>query len=316
MEAAAASTPAMTGRTRVIAIIGDPVEHSLSPAMHNAAFRRLGLDAVYVPFHVRPPDLEEAIAGVRALGIAGLNVTVPHKEAVLSLLDGLSAEARELGAVNTIVRRGERLLGHNTDSRGFGAALEAAGVDTVGRSCLVIGAGGGARAVAAALVGGRCGELTVVNRTPGRAERLVERLRRGRRGQRLCAAPWSVLDERGFLRRVDVVVNCTPVGLGGEGLDALAYDATDRACVFVDLVYGPRATPFLTRARRLGRRTLDGLGMLLHQGALAFTLWTGREAPLATMAAALRRASSGRTSLTQLRGSSKRSRTAPRRRRR
>lgn len=292
------------------------MEHSLSPAMHNAAFRRLRLDAIYVPFHVRPSDLEEAMAGVRVLGISGLNVTVPHKEAIIPLLDGLSVEARTLGAVNTIVRRGPRLLGHNTDSRGFRASLEAARIDVIGRSCLVIGAGGGACAVAAALMGARCRELIVVNRTVRRAERLVERLRR--RARVLRAAPWSVLTDRDLLGRVDMVVNCTPVGLGGQELDALAYDATGRGCVFVDLVYGPTPTPFLARARRLGRRTLDGLGMLLHQGALAFTLWTGREAPLATMAAALHRArsSTSRTSLTQLRASSKRSHAAPRRRRR
>jgi shikimate dehydrogenase len=310
--------PAMTGRTRVIGIIGDPVEHSLSPAMHNAAFRRLGLDAVYVPFRVEPADLEEAMAGVRALGIAGLNVTVPHKEAVIPLLDGLSAEARTLAAVNTIVRRGPRLLGHNTDSRGFRAALAAARVNVAGRSCLVIGAGGSARAVSAALIAARCRELTVVNRTRRRAERLTRLMRRLRRGrQRLRAAPWSALADRGTLEGVDIVVNCTPVGLGGRALHALAYDATARTCLFVDLVYGATPTPFLAQARRLGRRTLDGLGMLLHQGALAFTLWTGREAPLATMAAALHRARPGaRAALTQLGASSKRSPTAPRRRRR
>jgi shikimate dehydrogenase len=309
--------PAMTGRTRVVGIIGDPVEHSLSPAMHTAAFRRLRLDAVYVPFHVRPEQLEEAMAGLRALGIAGLNVTVPHKEAVVPLLDDLSAEARALGAVNTIVRRGARLLGHNTDSRGFRAALDAARVGVAGRSCLVIGAGGSARAVAAALVGAGCGELTVVNRTPRRAERLRRRIER-RRGQILRVAPWSVLADGGVLGRVDIVVNCTPVGLlAGQALDALAYEATSAACLFVDLVYGAKPTPFLSRARRLGRRTLDGLGMLLHQGALAFSLWTGRDAPLAIMAAALRQALPGsRVSLTQLGASSKRSPTAPRRRRR
>jgi len=292
------------------------VEHSLSPAMHNAAFRRLRIDAVYVPLRVEPATLEEAMAGVRALGIAGLNVTVPHKEAVIPLLDGLSAEARRLEAVNTIVRRGARLLGHNTDSRGFRAALEAARVDVAGRSCLVVGAGGGARAVAAALTGAGCGELTVVNRTPRRAERL-RRLIRRRRGQIFRVAPWSALADGGVLGRVDIVVNCTPVGLAGQALDALAYDATTPACLFVDLVYGATPTPFLARARRVGRRTLDGLGMLLHQGALAFTLWTGRDAPLAIMAAALRRALPGsHVSLTQLGASSKQSSTAPRRRRR
>jgi shikimate dehydrogenase len=305
----------ITGKTRVIGIIGSPVEHSLSPAMHNAAFRQLKLDIVYVPFHVQPSQLPGAMAGVRALGVSGLNVTVPHKEAVIPLLDGLSPEARRLGAVNTVVRRGTRLLGHNTDSRGFLAALRASRIPVAGRSALVIGAGGSARAVVAALAAARCRRTTIVNRTAERAARLAQEFRRGRRA--VTDAPWPLLLDRTFLGGLDVIVNCTPMGLGGQGLDALAYDATAPQCVFVDLVYGAAPTPFLRRARALGRRTQDGLGMLLHQGALAFTLWTGRRAPLATMASALRRAI-GRSSmsLTQLPPGTKRSSTAPGRRRR
>ena len=276
------------GSTRIVGILGDPVEHSMSPAMQNAAFEALGLDIAYVAFRVHSADLPAAVNGVRALGMAGANVTVPHKEAIVPLLDGISAEARALGAVNTVVRRGRRLLGHNTDSGGFSAALAASGVRLAGRSAILIGAGGAARAVVAALQRGRCRDITIINRAPERARRLVRQMRRPR--SRLLVAPWPALADDALIQRADLIVNCTPVGLAGEHLDTLAYDAARQGCVFVDLVYGSAPTPFLRRAQRLGRRTVDGTGMLLHQGALAFSLWTGRRAPVAVMARALRRA--------------------------
>jgi shikimate dehydrogenase len=264
----------------------------MSPAMQNAAFEALGLDIAYVPFRVRPADLPPAVNGLRALAMVGANITVPHKEAIVPLLDGISAEARALGAVNTVVRRGRRLLGHNTDSGGFSAALGASGVQLAGRSAVLIGAGGAARAVVAALQRGRCRDITLINRTPERARRLVRQMQRPRR--RLVTAPWSALADDTLIGRADLIVNCTPLGLAGEHVDTLAYDAARPGCVFVDLVYGSAPTPFLRRAQRLGRPTVDGTGMLLHQGALAFSLWTGRRAPLAVMARALRRARGAR----------------------
>lgn len=278
----------ISGHTGIVGILGDPVEHSMSPAMHNAAFEALGLDLTYVPFRVRPADLREAVMGLRALALVGANVTVPHKEAIVPLLDGLSAEARRLGAVNTVVRRGHRLLGHNTDSPGFAASLAAARVQLAGRSAVLIGAGGSARAVVAALQRGRCREITIINRTVERARRLVRQMQRSR--EPVAAAPWAALANDTLIEQADLIVNCTPLGLGGERVEKLASAATRNTCVFVDLVYGTTPTPFLRHARRLGRRTVDGTGMLLHQGALAFSLWTGRRAPLAVMARALRRA--------------------------
>jgi shikimate dehydrogenase len=304
----------ITGRTSIVGIFGDPVEHSLSPAMHNAALAAAGLDWVYVPLRVRPADLGPAVAGVRAMGFTGLNVTVPHKETIIPFLDAVSAEARGLGAVNTVVRRGRRLVGHNTDSRGFEGSLRAARVRLDGRAVLMVGAGGAARAVAAALVRSRCGSLTIVNRTRIRAQRLARQL--GARAARVTVAPWEALADEALVRRLDVIVNCTSVGLHGEPLETLAYEATADGCVFVDLVYRRDPTPFLARARRLRRRTVDGLGMLLHQGALAFTLWTGRRAPLAVMTSALRRAAGGRRgALTREHPGAIARRTAPRRRR-
>jgi shikimate dehydrogenase len=260
--------------------------------MHNAAFEALDLDLTYVPFRVRPADLREAVMGLRALALVGANVTVPHKEAIVPLLDGVSAEARRLGAVNTVVRRGHRLLGHNTDSQGFAASLAAARVQLAGRSAVLIGAGGSARAVVAALQHGGCREITIINRTVERARRLARQMHRSR--GHVAAAPWSALADETLIEQADLIVNCTPLGLGGEHVEMLPSAATRNTCVFVDLVYGTTLTPFLRHARRLGRRTVDGTGMLLHQGALAFSLWTGRHAPVAVMARALRRAMRGR----------------------
>ncbi len=278
----------------MVGIIGDPVEHTRSPAMHNAGFAALGLNFVYVPLHVRTANLAAAVAGARALGVAGFNVTVPHKERVLPFLDGISRDARRLGAVNTVVRRGARLLGHNTDGDGFLAALAAAGIPVRGRAGLVIGAGGAARAVLGALLRAGCGPLTIVNRTSSRAHRLRDRL--GRAAARVRVAPWRALADPHLLAGAELVINATSLGLHGEPIEGLACAATPRRCVFVDLIYGPRPTPFLLHARRARRRAFDGLGMLLHQGALAFSLWTGRRAPLAVMRRALagaRRARAG-----------------------
>lgn len=277
----------ITGHTGVVGIIGDPVEHSLSPAMQNAAFQAARLDMVYVPFRVRRDELRRAVESLRALGILGVNVTVPHKQAVLPLLDSVSSEAKKLGAVNTIVVEGRKLVGHNTDARGFRASLKAARVRLDGKRALVIGAGGAARAIVSALLEARCARIWVVNRTPANARRLVHGFRSAR--SRLDTLPWNALEDASTVAAADLIVNCTSVGLHGEALE-LSYGATHARCVFADLVYGRTRTPFVARAQRLGRRTIDGTGMLIHQGALAFSLWTGRRAPLDTMRKALQAA--------------------------
>jgi shikimate dehydrogenase len=276
----------ISGRTRIVGIIGDPVEHSLSPAMHNAAFRALELDYVYVAFHVRPLALRAAVAGIRALGIAGMNVTVPHKERIVRMLDSVSAMGRRVGAINTIVNRNGRLHGENTDVIGVSAALREAKFQVRGARVLVIGAGGGARAVLAALADGKAAAATVANRTARRAKALARRPATGH--IQTVATGLGSLEDTDLLATVDMVINTTSVGLHGGPFLPLAYAATPRRCLFFDLVYG--ATGFLAAAAAAGRNTLDGSSMLLHQGAAAFTLWTGHPAPLAVMHRALRRA--------------------------
>ncbi len=265
----------VTGRTRLAGVIGWPVRHSVSPAIHNAAFAALDLDWVYVALPVPPGRAAEAIVGMDATGIEGLSVTMPHKAAVAACLDHLTADASALGAVNCVFRDGERLVGDNTDGGGFVDSLRDAGVDPDGMTCGVLGAGGAGRAVVRGLVGAGAARVVVVNRRADRGEQAAALA--GDRGE---------VGDASALRSVDLVVNATPLGMGDDdrlpvGVDGLAADA-----VVADLVYHPRVTPWLEAAEATGRATVGGLGMLVHQAARAFSRWTGHEAPVAAMQAA------------------------------
>ena len=273
-------------QARLFGVLGDPVDHSLSPAMHNAAFAATGLPHLYLRYRVPPAELGAALEEARALRMGGLNLTVPLKEAVLPFLDGLTIEATRAGAVNTIVLAagGRRLLGDNTDGRGF---LRAIGGRVVlrGSVAVLIGAGGSARAVGGALAGAGCARLIIANRTLARAEALADRLARTA-GLDTVAGPLAALATGDVLEEAALVVNTTPLGLAGRRLP-IRYQASRPRCLFVDLVYGSRPTPFLAGATRARRPTLDGGLMLLHQGALAFEAWTGLRAPRTAMARAL-----------------------------
>lgn len=279
----------INGETRVTGIFGDPVAHTLSPAMHNAAFAALGLNFVYLPFHVRREALAAAVAGIKALGLAGVNITVPHKEAVLPLIDGVAEEARLIGAVNTVVNRGGELIGHNTDATGFLRALQEAGFDPTGRPAVVIGAGGAARAVVAALARAGVREITIFNRTVSRATVLAELARA--EGVATAALSWADLAGTGkkVVARAALVVQTTSVGMHPQEEEAppVPPEALGPGQLVVDLIYSPRETRLLRLARAAGAKTQNGMAMLLHQGAAAFELWTGREAPLGVMRAAL-----------------------------
>lgn len=283
----------ITATTRIVAVIGDPIAHSRSPVMHNAAFRALGLDFAYCAFRVRPDDVGAAIAAVRALGLAGLNVTIPHKQAVIPHLDALSPVARLTGAVNTIVNRDGVLHGDNTDVPGLSRALDEAGLAPRAKLALVLGAGGSARATVAALAR-RTRTVVVAARRPEQADALIADLQPGVRA-RLIAVPLADLatddgPAAKHLAAADVVVNTTPVGMHGGDFLPFAFAATPRGCLYYDLVYTERVTPFLAAAKRARRRGANGLGMLLHQGAVAFEQWTGVAAPVAVMRSALRAA--------------------------
>ncbi|KUK83284.1 MAG: Shikimate dehydrogenase [Pelotomaculum thermopropionicum] len=282
-------TGGISGRTGVCGIIGCPVEHSFSPAMHNAAFTALGLDFVYVPFQVSPRLLPAAVTAVRALGLVGVNVTVPHKQAVLPFLDELSEAARLAGAVNTIVNRSGWLYGDNTDGKGFLRSLdEGAAFVPSGRTALILGAGGAARAVASELALAGAKKLVVVNRSLERAARLAGFVTE-KTGVRAEVVPWpatesdTIADE--VLREADLVVQTTSLGMypGVMSTVPLPYEWFRPGQVACDLVYNPVETLFLRKAARAGATVVDGLGMLLHQGALSFEMWTGAAAPLEVM---------------------------------
>jgi shikimate dehydrogenase len=251
--------------------------------MHNAAFQALGLDYRYVPFAVPPAALGNATKGLRALGFIGANLTIPHKERVIPWLDDLSREARLIGAVNTIVRRGERLIGYNTDAGGFLRAFrEDTGVRVRGGDFLVLGAGGAARAVVVALAMAGARGIAVLNRSAGRARGLIRRLQPAFPG-----VEWSTPPPRSLpcARRVRGVIQCTSVGCVGDP-SPVPREWLEPRLVVYDLIYHAPTT-LLRDAESVGARCAGGLGMLLHQGAMAFALWTGRKAPIAVMRRAL-----------------------------
>jgi shikimate dehydrogenase len=268
-------------------IIGHPVAHSLSPVFQSAAFAARGLDVRYELWDTPPGTLAGRVASLHNDAVIGANVTVPHKEAVIPLLDDLDEQAAPVGAVNTIVNRAGRLTGYNTDGPGFLRALAAeAGFDCRGRSVLILGAGGAARGIAFAVAASGAAEVAVLNRSAARAERLVADVARAGFAARALPPGQS-------LARYDCIVNCTSVGMhGGPDPAGIPINVAALApgALVVDIVYAPEQTPLLRAAAGRGIRSLPGLPMLIYQGALAFELWTGIEAPVDVMFAAARKA--------------------------
>ncbi|MGQ0832992.1 MAG: shikimate dehydrogenase [Microthrixaceae bacterium] len=273
----------ISGATKAAGVIGTPVRHSLSPVIFNAAFAASGLDWTYLAFEVPEGAAGLAMGGMRALGIEGVSVTMPHKSAVVEALDEVTADVAALGAANCVQRRGTELIGHNTDGPGLLDALRLdEGIDIEGKRFAVVGAGGAARAVIRALGRGGAASVLVVNRSVGPAEEAA----------RLAGAVGRV-GAAAEVRDTDVVINATPLGMGivvtttGDP-EPLPVDPAllGEGQVVVDLVYHPAVTPLLAEARSRGVRTVNGLGMLIHQAAHAFRLWTGEEPPLEVMSAA------------------------------
>ncbi len=280
-------------KTKLVGLLGYPVAHSLSPLIHNTAFRAQGLDWIYVALPVAPADVAEAVAGLKALGFVGSNVTVPHKQAVLPLMDVLSPEAQAVGAVNTIVCRreadGVTLYGDNTDVEGFLAPLHPF-ADTLREApMLIFGAGGAARAVAFALLGAfRPQRLTLAARTPAKAERLAQDLAPYDPTGALHVVPLA--EARSAVQESRLLVNATPAGMHPH-IDATPWpDAaafSDEQLVY-DLIYKPEQTRLLRDAAAHGAHTLGGLDMLIHQAAASYAEWTGREMPVDRVREALR----------------------------
>jgi shikimate dehydrogenase len=274
----------ISGKTQVCGVIGDPIEHTMSPVMHNAAFRELGLDYVYVAFRVKSEELARAIVGMRALNIRGLNVTIPHKVSIIPLLDSLDPVAEKIGAVNTVVNRDGVLKGYNTDATGFLQALLDKGVEPRGKNVVILGAGGAARAISFILAE-REANLVILNRREELdwAEELARKLS-SVFGKETRALELQESNLRMALDKAEVLVNATCVGMSPNNDETPVPAGLLRPDLVVfDIVYNPIKTKLATQAAQAGCETVMGLDMLVWQGALAFEMWTGKQAPVSLM---------------------------------
>jgi shikimate dehydrogenase len=276
---------AIGGRTAVTAVIGDPVEHSMSPAMHNAAYAALSMDRVYLAFHVTRENFAAAMRAIPALGLLGVNLTLPHKETAARMLKSLSAEAKQLRAVNCVVNERGKLRGDNTDARGLEADLRALEVELESRLAIVIGAGGAAPAAILACSRMGAARIVLANRTRTRAVNLARRFHSSR--IELSARGLDALTDSALLGDAALVLNATSMGLTTGAFAPLDYAATPAGCFFYDLIYRAEPTPFLRRAIALDRPHADGAGMLINQGELAFELFNRVAPPAGVMRRAL-----------------------------
>ncbi len=265
----------ISGKARLAGVLGWPVGHSKSPLLHNFWLERHDVDGVYVPLPVAPADLASVVRALPRMGFLGCNVTLPHKAAMVGLVDALDPLAAAIGAVNTVlIDEAGRTTGCNTDGPGFLAHLDASvpGWRTSVRRVVLVGAGGAARALAFTLLAAGIGELAIINRTAERAAALVAHLGKSS-GAHVTAPPWA--ERHRSLEGCDLLVNTTSQGMVGEPALDLALDALPAGAIVADIVYTPLLTPLLASAERRGHRTVDGLGMLLQQAVLGFAHWGG-----------------------------------------
>ncbi len=272
----------ISGKTRVCGVIGDPIEHTLSPIMHNAAFKALKLDFAFLVFKVKVADVEKAVSGMRALGIHGLNVTMPHKSAVINYLDEVDQAAKAIGSVNTILNKDGRLFGFNTDGVGALQALRENGVEPRGKKVLLLGAGGAARAIAYTLAR-EADELVILNRTAKQAAELANLLKQtfDRKVVADALSPNAIKDT---LQDSDVLINATSVGMKPNANQTpVAFEWLRPDLAVMDIVYNPVETKLTKDAKAAGAKVVSGFEMLIYQGAASFEIWTGHSAPVEVM---------------------------------
>lgn len=256
---------------KLFGLLGHPVGHSMSPLMHNDQFAELGLDCYYHAFDVLPNDLEDAVKGIRSLGIAGFNVTIPHKVEVMKYLDEIDEEAAQIGAVNAVVAKDGILVGYNTDGKGFAVSLEQiAGADFLHKKILIIGAGGAARGIYVTLARMGAGAIDIANRTTEKAERLINA-----NPYSIASNPLSLTEAEERLATYDIIINTTSVGMSPR-VDEVPLQLTNmkHGTILSDIIYNPLETKWLKIGKSLGAITQNGVGMFVGQGALAFELWT------------------------------------------
>lgn len=287
--------PSISGKTVLIGVIGDPIAHTFSPAMHNAAIRALDIDWCYVAFHVLPDRVQQAMDGIRGFNICGINVTVPHKQAVMPFLDEISQEALAVGAVNTIAHKEGKLIGYNTDVYGILAALRyGAGFDPLPSEVVVLGAGGAARGIVYAVASSEATErVTILNRTVEKGERLAEEMSQIAHRDRpidITAHSIELSNIRAVLKTAGLIINATSVGMVPHIHDSVIEDASvfHQGQVLLDTVYNPRETRLMRIAQAGGARAFNGIDMLVYQGAKSFEIWTGRMPPVDVMKDAIR----------------------------
>lgn len=280
----------ITSGTALYGVMGYPIGHSYSPAMHNAAFQYHGIDAVFLAFDIEPRNLQIALRGVKALGVRGLSITIPHKESILPYLDVVDSYATKIGAVNTVKNEKGGLNGYNTDGVGALGALKTLGIDITSLRAMILGSGGAARAIGTAFLP-HVDSLVILNRTVSKAKSLAEELRR----ESNKPVEWASLTSKAlekWLKKVDLLINATSLGMFPHvNENPVPKECLRSDMIVFDTVYNPQETLLLREAKEKGARTVDGLGMLLFQGAKAFEIWTGKEAPITVMADALRRMS-------------------------
>ncbi|MFZ5688123.1 MAG: shikimate dehydrogenase [Bacillota bacterium] len=277
-------------------LVGYPVSHSLSPLMHNRAFNTLGLNCYYCLFEVTPHFFPQALAGIKALGIKGVNITIPYKQRVLEFLDIVDPTAAAIGAVNTVVSNGGRLIGYNTDGDGSLLSLKNdAGLDPLGLKFIIFGSGGACRAVALTLTLKGAGKIVIASRNQTQASEISNLINKVKAGIAKTVSLEGI-DYIKELKTADIVINSTPIGMWPKIEDPPIINTSllSRHSLVWDLVYNPVETRFLREAKEHGCRTLSGLGMLLYQGAEAFRLWTGYEAPIEAMRQELEKAIRGK----------------------
>ena len=272
-----------SGSTKIVRLIGYPVEHSKSPLMHNAAFQSLGLDFVYVLLSVKAPDLKEAVTDLRASNVAGANVTIPYKEEVIKYLDEITPEAMFIGAVNTIHNREGKLIGYNTDGQGFITSLLTDGkIKLEGQRVFLIGAGGAGKAVAVKLAERGVERLVITDKIGERTESLVSRLQENIPDCPVYAVAMASKEFAEAISESTLLINATPVGMNEGDPCVIDPDYLHKDLFIYDVVYN-RETPLVEEARKRGIKALGGIGMLIHQGAASFEIWTGQKAPVEVM---------------------------------
>ncbi|MDA3901852.1 MAG: shikimate dehydrogenase [Desulfuromusa sp.] len=274
----------LSGKSQIYGLLGDPVAHSLSPLMQNHAFQTHHIDAVYVPFHVLSNHLQAAVSGLRALHVAGVNVTIPHKEAILPLLDQIDSAAQLIGAVNTVVNQAGALIGYNTDASGFMRAVrQELDFKPEGRDVLLLGAGGACRAAAVTLAAAGVKSIVIANRHSSRAEKLISELIPHFISVQFAAVDYNHNDYLEVLSAADLIVNTTSVGLHGEEINFLPLEHIKGSALIYDMIYSLSETPLIKSARAMRLLCTHGLGMLAAQGEDAFFLWTGVRLPTGFM---------------------------------